>query len=130
MPARPVLTLLTALATTLALNGCGLTEGIQTLSGEYEDSFETSSFVPEGDGCPARGRGFWLETTSDFMAAVKSKGTTGPVGSATGTAPTRAFVRIELDLSKPGSYGHLGQYSRKAKVISTISVSATNCPFP
>jgi hypothetical protein len=83
----------------------------QRFSGEWAWHFETSAFTTDDGQGP-----YWLAADGDLWPEL-----TAPFNEAQNAPWGRAHVVVEGVLSGPGSYGHLGAYSRQLRVTRVIS---------
>ena len=77
-------------------------------SGQFSAGFEVSSFQPCGSD-----EQWWVEDGSDLYQRYNQLGLPE-------YAP--AFAAVEGVLSAPGTYGHLGAYSRQFQVTRVLAV--------
>jgi hypothetical protein len=106
-----------------AIRGSTVTSG--EFRGYYTAGFEVSSFVAceeAGAGGPGYGEGWWLssEPESGFYETYDeiSSQVSPPAGGY-----VTVFTVFRGRLSPPGSYGHLGAYSREVTVVELEEMS-------
>lgn len=101
--------------------------GIAEFEGRFARGFEVSSFVPGDVGCPGYGAGWWLGPGGDFMDHFEEVARTARWSEARCHSfgydePLTVRVRFVGELSPPGSYGHVGAYTRAVRVIEVLSM--------
>jgi hypothetical protein len=98
------------------------TEG--EFSGYYTSGFEVSSFVPCGNPTaePGYGVGYWLSSEPEAGFYEQYSEISAQVSPPPGGYVT-VFTRFRGRLSPPGSYGHLGAYSREVTVVEVLEMS-------
>jgi hypothetical protein len=101
---------------------------VREFGGLYGAAFEASVFREGYGHCPAHGGGWWLEPNRDFLDRYDEL-TSGrspfeqPYG---GTTTYIVETRFVGRLSPPGSYGHLGDYSRQVDVLELQHMTDTD----
>ena len=98
----------------------------QTLVGVFESGFELAAFYPDRR-CPGGGTRFWLDWTAESRFAGRIREETGR--DAFAGAEMSAFrVTVRAELSPPGTYGHLGAYTRQLTVHELLDAApAVGC---
>lgn len=100
----------------------GLTTGSTSgeFSGYYTSGFEVSSFVPCAEAGPAAsGEAWWLGGAAESGFYDQYLDVIGPDAGEYVTV----FVVWRGTVSPPGTYGHLGAYTREATVEEVIEMS-------
>lgn len=108
----------------LLLSACSTSAEFEGL---YISSFETSAFIPSGQGCPGdASESYWLSAADpSFFERYNA------LASQTGSPLRGTVVRVRFigRLSEPGSYGHLGAYPREITVEKLLEMTLDNsCP--
>jgi hypothetical protein len=98
------------LAGLLALAACASAPaGPRRFSGSWEFHFETSAFRTDAGAGP-----YWLAGDGEVWPQL-----TAPFTQA-GTPWGELHIVVEGELSAPGSYGHLGAYTRELRVTRVL----------
>jgi hypothetical protein len=93
----------------LALSACATPPHTERYSGTWDWHFETSAFTTDD----ARGP-WWLHAEGAQWEQINA-----PLSEA--ASPWgRVHLIVEGELSKPGRYGHLGDYERQFRVTRVI----------
>ncbi len=87
-------------------------------SGYYTNGFEVSAFVP----CDEPAEQWWLSSDPALNFYDQYQALVTPVLPPSG-GYVPVFLRFVGTVSPPGSYGHLGAYTREATVEEVIEMS-------
>lgn len=99
----------------------------RTYTGFYLTGFEASNFISGTDRCPGDGPSWWLSAAAETGFGQRYRSVIAAQSGVTNTygdyTPVEATFRARL--SPPGSYGHLGAFSRMITVTQLIAMSPT-----
>lgn len=95
---------------TIPFAGCDAPTAAATYEGRYSWGFEESAFTPCG-----RDERWWVSNDAEVVDRYRE---------VTDDEYEQVYARLRGRLSVPGTYGHLGEYSRELNVTGVVEIRA------